>query len=148
MSVSRARGQDCLQGNMDTTNHSRCQGKVDVKWELLWSGTAPFVSTLCLPTVTTHDQISKAIFTYSWGGSGLGARLYATDKLHTCKTLSRGPAHKGMHACLDHKACRLGSPGFLGSFAMLNLPLEATPPMGSLLCHHIQLYSCKQRNYM
>jgi len=36
-----------------------------MKWELLWPGTAPFVSTLCLPTVTTHDQISEAIFTYS-----------------------------------------------------------------------------------
>jgi len=31
-----------------------------MKWELLQSGTVPGVSTLCLPDVTTHDQISQA----------------------------------------------------------------------------------------
>ena len=31
-----------------------------MKWELLLLGTAPCVSTLCLPDVTARDQISQA----------------------------------------------------------------------------------------
>ena len=36
------------------------QGCLDMKWELLLSGTAPHVFTLCLPDITAHDQISQA----------------------------------------------------------------------------------------
>jgi len=35
-------------------------GQFHLKWKLLLPGTAPRVSTICLPDVTAHDQISQA----------------------------------------------------------------------------------------
>ena len=51
-----------------------------MKLELLLLGTAPCVSTLCLPDVTAHDQISQAFplqtsIPITGGGNGLGTRL-------------------------------------------------------------------------
>ena len=48
------------QGSINTVRHSQHQGQFDVKRELILSGITPCVSTLCLPNITTRDQISQA----------------------------------------------------------------------------------------
>ena len=43
-------------GSINTVWHSQHQEQFNMKLELLLLGTAPCVSTLCLPDVTAHNQ--------------------------------------------------------------------------------------------
>ena len=59
MSVRLRGGPERSQGSTSAIHCSQCQGLVDVKEELLQSGTTPPVCTLCLHDVTACDQISQ-----------------------------------------------------------------------------------------
>jgi len=75
---ARALARQCQYHSLVTTPET-----FDIKQELLLSGIAPRVSTLCLTDITTHDQLSQAlpsIYAYckqsnTGGGNSLRTRL-------------------------------------------------------------------------